>query len=331
VILGIPAPSGRGECQHLFQSFPGIFFELLDRPPQEAQAYQFSSVEIKQLAFRIDGVFLPSADTPEQPIYFAEVQFQPDSKFYSRFFAEIFLYLDKTKLTNDWRGVIVYPSRSVDTGETRRYSELLNSRRVSRIYLDELGEASQQSLGIATVQLVIADEEIAIERARELMDRARQEIDDAARERDFLKLIETILVYKLPQRSRQEIEAMFGLSELKQTRVYQEALEEGREEGKLQGRIQGKLESIPQLLALGLSVEQIAQALGLEVEQVRQAQEQQSAEELKQTRVYQEALEEGELKAKLEAVPRLLGLGLNVEQVADALELDVERVSGAMQ
>lgn len=198
---------------------------------------------------------------------------------------------------------------------------------MSRIYLDELGEVSQQSLGIATVQLVIADEEIAIERARELIDRARQEIDDAAQERDFLKLIETILVYKLPQRSRQEIEAMFGLSELKQTRVYQEALEEGREEGKREA----KLESVPQLLALGLSVEQIAQALGLEVEQVRQAQEQQSAEELKQTRVDQEALEEGELKAKLEAVPRLLGLGLSVEQVADALELDVERVSGAVQ
>jgi predicted transposase/invertase (TIGR01784 family) len=308
---------------HLFQSFPSIFFELLNRPPQEAQAYQFSSVEIKQLAFRIDGVFLPSADTPEQPIYFAEVQFQPDSKFYSRFFAEIFLYLDKTELTNDWRGVVVYPSRSVDTGETRRYSELLNSRRVSRIYLDELGEVSQQSVGIATVQLVIADEEIAIERARELIDRARLEIGDALQEREFLKLIETILVYKLPQRSRQEIEAMFGLSELKQTRVYQEALAEGKHEG--------KLESIPQLLALGLSVEQIAQALGLEVEQVRQAQEQQSAEELKQTRVYQEALEEGELKAKLEAVPRLLGLGLSVEQVADALELEVERVSGAVQ
>ncbi|MEQ8999097.1 MAG: DUF4351 domain-containing protein [Coleofasciculus sp. B1-GNL1-01] len=39
----------------------------------------------------------------------------------------------------------------------------------------------------------------------------------------------TIVVYKFPQLSRQEIAAMFGLSELKQTRVYQEALEEGRQ------------------------------------------------------------------------------------------------------
>ncbi|MGK7871947.1 MAG: Rpn family recombination-promoting nuclease/putative transposase, partial [Xenococcaceae cyanobacterium] len=85
----------------LFQSFPNIFFELLNYPAQEAQVYQFSSVEIKQLAFRIDGVFLPSSDAPEKPIYFAEVQFQADAQFYSRFFAEIFLYLDKTELTND--------------------------------------------------------------------------------------------------------------------------------------------------------------------------------------------------------------------------------------
>jgi predicted transposase YdaD len=44
-------------------------------------------------------------------------------------------------------------------------------------------------------------------------------------------LIETIVVYKFPQLSRQEIEAMLGLvDDVKQTRVYQE----GREEGKAQ-------------------------------------------------------------------------------------------------
>jgi len=75
-------------------------------------------------------------------------------------------------------------------------------------------------------------------------------------------LIETILVYKFPTMDRQEIEAMFGISELKQTRVYQEAKEEGKQEG--------KLESVSRLLALGLTVEQIAQALELEVGQVQQ-------------------------------------------------------------
>ncbi len=51
----------------------------------------------------------------------------------------------------------------------------------------------------------------------------------------------------------------------------QEARQEGLEEGLEEGKQQGKLEAVPHLLALGLSVEQIAQALDLTVEQVQQA------------------------------------------------------------
>jgi predicted transposase/invertase (TIGR01784 family) len=58
---------------------------------------------------------------------------------------------------------------------------------------------------------------------------------------------------------------MFNLSDLKQTRVYQEAKLEGKQEGKREG----KLESVAGLLELGLTVEQIAQALNLSVEQVK--------------------------------------------------------------
>jgi predicted transposase/invertase (TIGR01784 family) len=46
--------------------------------------------------------------------------------------------------------------------------------------------------------------------------------------------------------------------------------QEWKEATKREGRQEGKLESIPRLLALGLSVEQIAQALDLDLEQVRQ-------------------------------------------------------------
>jgi predicted transposase/invertase (TIGR01784 family) len=59
------------------------------------------------------------------------------------------------------------------------------------------------------------------------------------------------------------------------SQTYQEWKEatkrEGQQEGRQEGRQEAKLESIPRLLALGLSVEQIAQALDLDLEQVRQA------------------------------------------------------------
>ena len=84
-------------------------------------------------------------------------------------------------------------------------------------------------------------------------------------------LIETIMVYKLPQKSREEIEAMFGLSDLKQTKVYQEALEEGEQRGEQRGEQKAKLESIPRMLKLGLSLEIIASSLDLPLEVVQQA------------------------------------------------------------
>ncbi len=143
-------------------------------------------------------------------IYFLEVQFQPDSKFYSRFFAEIFLYLDKTELTNDWRGVVIYPARSIEQTETRRYHELLVYGRVSRIYLDELSNVAEQSIGVETVKLVMEPEESARIRARELIDKARQEIGDEKAKQELIQLIKTILVYKLPNKSREEIEQMLG-------------------------------------------------------------------------------------------------------------------------
>jgi predicted transposase/invertase (TIGR01784 family) len=148
-----------------------------------------------------------------------------------------------------------------------RYRELLTSERVRRIYVNELDNAAEQSLGIKTVKLVIEPEESAVTPARNLIDQARLEIADEVIKREFLQLIETILVYKLPNKSREEIEAMFGLSELKQTKVYQEAKQEGLEEGERKA----KLEAAPRLLALGLSVEQVAEALGLDIEAVGQA------------------------------------------------------------
>ena len=60
---------------------------------------------------------------------------------------------------------------------------------------------------------------------------------------------------------------MFELNDLRQTRFFQDVFEEGKQEGKQEV----KLEAIPQLLAFGLSIEQIAQGLGLDEQVVRQA------------------------------------------------------------
>jgi predicted transposase/invertase (TIGR01784 family) len=245
----------------LFQELPSIFFELIGNSPETANIYQFASVELKQTAFRIDGVFLP-IQNEESPIYFVEVQFQSDSDIYLRLVSEVSLYLRQNKPKNPWRGVVIYPSRDIDIGDKEHFLELFHSQRISIIYLDELGEAASLPLGIATIKLVIEGEDTAISTARELINRTQQAVNLQLPQKQLLELIETILVYKFPNMSREEIEAMFGLSDLKQTRVYQE------------GRLEAKLEAVPKLLALGLTVEQIAQALDLDVAQVQQVAQQ---------------------------------------------------------
>ncbi len=72
------------------------------------------------------------------PFILLKFNFNQTKKFYSRLFTEIFNYLDKTELTNTWRSVVIFPNRSLDTGDTERYAELLNSPRVTRVYLERI-------------------------------------------------------------------------------------------------------------------------------------------------------------------------------------------------
>jgi len=73
--------------------------------------------------------------------------------------------------------------------------------------------------------------------------------------------------------SREELEVMLNLDSLKKSRVYQEGREEGKQEGKQEGFEEGALETnlktIPRLMKLGLSIEQIAESLEMDVEIVR--------------------------------------------------------------
>ena len=93
-------------------------------------------------------------------------------------------------------------------------------------------------------------------------------------QKNLIDLIETIIIYKLQLKSREEIEAMLDLKDLKQTKFYQEAFEDGIEQGRAQGIEQGiqtqKLAMISILQELGLSAQQIAQRLALSEEIVNQ-------------------------------------------------------------
>jgi predicted transposase/invertase (TIGR01784 family) len=256
----------------IFKRFPGLLFELVDDPPEQAQNYRFESVEVKETAFRIDGVFLPPEGATSKIIFFAEVQFQKDDALYYRFFTESMMYLNRNRFQyDDWFCVVIFPSRSSEPSDTRIHRMFLNSDQVQRIYLDELGSPSQQPIGINLMQLTIASDEAMAEQARLLIERVQQEETSILARNEIIEVITTIAVYKFSSLSREEVETMLGLS-LEQTRIYQEAKAEGREEQKAEMlRV-----TVPLLLKTGMSVEQIAQELNVDLEAVQRAAEKSS-------------------------------------------------------
>ena len=82
-----------------------MLFELLGEPSDRGEQYTFGSVEVKQSAFRIDGVFIPKPDATDQAIIFVEVQFQKDPGLYDRLFSEILMYLAQKPDVADWRAM----------------------------------------------------------------------------------------------------------------------------------------------------------------------------------------------------------------------------------
>lgn len=259
----------------IFQRSPQLIFEFVEPRILSARNYRFESVEIKEPTFRIDGVFLPPADASERIVIFAEVQFQPDELLYHRFFAESLLYIYRNAdFCDDWYGVIIFPSRNLEPKNTTIHQPQLDSSKVRRIYLDELDDTSEQSIGISLMQLTIAAENQVVESAKRLIERVKQEETNILSRNDLLDIITTIAVYKFSNLSREEVEAMLGIK-LEETRIYREAKEEGIEEGIQRGKIEGKqelkLELVAAMLARGLSIQEVAELLGLTVEQVNQA------------------------------------------------------------
>jgi predicted transposase YdaD len=204
---------------------------------------------------------------------------------------------------------VIYPSRSVERIQDNQFADLLALARVRRIYLDELEESAADALGTGVVKLVVASGEAAPDRAKQLIAKAREQLADEIVRANLINLIETIVVYKLPQKSREEIAAMLGLlSELKETRFYQEVFEEGRlegiEEGRLEGIEEGRLEGI---------------------------------EEGRQQGVLEgksEGIEEGRIEAKRQAIAPMLQLDLSLDVIARVLDLplaEVEQMTAQIQ
>ena len=225
----------------LFQERPALVFELAGLPVPADLDYRLHAEEVKQTAFRLDGVLRPEAGRDDLPLVFVETQFQHRANFYARWFASIFLYLFRHPgITRSWRAVVVFPDHATDSGTLAPYEPLLNCGLLHRVYLADLLDDPAPGFGTRLARLVVMEPAIMVAEARALL----AEPGPEGLRANTLDLIETILVYKFPKLSRDEIRTMLHLpqTELKKTRFYQEVFHEGHQEGREEGREEGRQE-----------------------------------------------------------------------------------------
>lgn len=240
----------------LIRELPQVFFELIGKPKTNIENYEFTAPEVKQQSFRLDGLFSTLKGFEKEPLYFVELQTYKDEEFYERLFGEIFVYFRQYKPANSqWYAIVIYDRRSHEASPHPRY-QLLMENYVHRIYLNEL--ANDDSLEIGMAKLLAETPSKTTPLAQKLVNKAKQELTDESIKQKVLAFIQSIIVYKFPNLSQEEIQAMFDLGEdIKKTGYYKSILKKT------------KLDVVPKLIERGLSIQEIAQMFELDVEEVR--------------------------------------------------------------
>ncbi|NER98973.1 MAG: Rpn family recombination-promoting nuclease/putative transposase [Symploca sp. SIO1B1] len=150
---------------NVFQTFPGTLFELLGEDTTPAQNYTFKSIELKELAKRTDGVFFPNRDG--DPIYFVEVQFQPDENLYYRLMQEVFVFLGQNRWKYGWQAVVFWAKRSLDPGIPQCYDAEVQGGNLKVFYLEDTPDTST-SIALGLVRLIVEPTSNIENRVRQL-------------------------------------------------------------------------------------------------------------------------------------------------------------------
>ncbi len=159
------------------------------------------------------------------------------------------------------RAMIIFKSRSFEPTKRQRESvqPFLDSLLLKRIYLNELEVSETTPLGVKIIQLVVARKKQFLERVTVLINQVKQQFPEVNYRLQLFNLLSVIVLEKLPEMSRQELEVMFSIDDLKKTRFAQELMAESKAEGE----IIGKFKVIPGLLIKGFYVQEIAEILEL--------------------------------------------------------------------
>jgi predicted transposase YdaD len=157
--------------------------------------------------------------------------------------------------------------------------------------------------------------------AQRLIERAGQEVSDPTDLKDIVGLIQDIIVYKFPKRSRKEIEAMFGLSDLRKTRYYQEV------EADLRVDLRDEITT----QVTGEVITKVTDEVTAKVTDEVTAKVTDEVTAKVTDEVTAKVTDEVTAKVKLAPVSRLVSLGLSIHQIAQALEVDEALIRSTLE
>ena len=270
----------------LFQTVPDTFFMMLGLSPAEAaakaKAYVFRAVEVKEAAHRLDGAFIPN--DPAEPIYFLESLFYRYGPVYADIMTKAFSFHKRNDPEQPFKAVVLFARRTMAPQITGVYAVLQTAGYLEIHYLNELPEPPNSPLSLSILKLIGKSKGRAPEVARTLIARTEAEIADETTRANLVQFIETVIISKLPKLTREEIQKMLGVRDIRKTRVYQDAKKEGVEEGIEKGRVEGRVEGLEKgrreslevklrlvcELAPDRTASQIAKLLSLDIKLVRE-------------------------------------------------------------
>ena len=268
-----------------FQEMPSCFFRLLGRPAGDARRYELNAIEFKETSVRLDGVFQPREPDDCDPAYLWEAQNYASETVYANILSKVGRFLEHGDPGQEWVAVVIYPNRVMEQKKLRPYRCLIESDQLVRIFLDELPPAPPEQFEMGILELIAEQPEAALAKARAMVPRLRSSSRSPEFQRQVVQFVETVILYQFPRMSRKEIEKMLQVSDVRQTRVFQEALEEGLEQGLERGLEQGLEQGLErgvvrgrseaftevalELLGMGHPLAEIAKITGLTPAQIR--------------------------------------------------------------
>jgi predicted transposase YdaD len=219
----------------VFQNNPDWILDLQPDLAASPGAYRFSAPALKERERRLDGLFRPAQESPQQPAVILEAQMAADERFLRRLHLESAMLIDQEPSIDHWRVVVICPHRRLHFGRPQAVAEFVRER-VHWIELEAAATDPEAPPLLRALALLVEPEERVPQTSADIRLQTAGTPEAAA----LADVIAAIVITRFNGRSIPELCAMGGitLEDFTQSVAYQEIFGQGRQEGRQEGELE---------------------------------------------------------------------------------------------